>query len=227
LSNKTALLIFANSGQQEAFAKPFKSSALLFEELNAQTLKKVKASGLPYFHSSEKEQVGNSFAERFTNAIESIYARGFTNVISIGNDTPHLKTRHILFAVQQLETHDVVLGPSLDGGFYLMGLKKSQFNADKFLGLPWQTSQLSQSMYRLIQFKAIRLYKLEMLSDIDNVADLTSILQSEKQISSSLKIIVLHIISIVKKTEEFCLFHYNYSFPTSYFNKGSPRLIYV
>ncbi len=226
-SNKTAILIFANSGQQEAFAKPFNSSAVLFDELNRHTLKKVKATHFPYFHISEKEQVGNSFGERFTNAIQSIYAKGFENVISVGNDTPHLKTGHILKAARRLETEDIVLGPSVDGGFYLMGLKKSLFSVDTFLKLPWQTSILSQGIYRLIDANHIRLFKLEVLSDLDTISDIKLILESSKYICSSLKKLLLSFITRLKHIVFSYASFFQKIFEKRHFNKGSPILIHI
>ncbi|RAJ22745.1 hypothetical protein LX77_02300 [Gelidibacter algens] len=227
LNNKTAILIFANSGQQEAFAKQFKSSQLLFDELNCQTLKKVKATGLPYFHISENEQIGATFAERFTNAIQSIYDKGFDSVISIGNDTPHLKSGQIIQAAKELKNHDIVLGPSLDGGFYLMGLKKSHFSAETFLKLPWQTSRLSHSFYRLIEANNTRVFKLEALSDIDTVSDIKFILGSKKYIASCLKIALLEVILEANQIDYSFQFHFTTSFQNSYFNKGSPHFIYA
>lgn len=227
MTNKTAILIFANSGQQESFAKPFKSSALVFDQLNRETLNKVKSTGLPYFHVSEKEQTGHSFAERFTNAIQSIYDKGYDTVISIGNDTPHLKSSQILLAFQQLATHDIVLGPSHDGGFYLMGLKKSHFSAETFLKLPWQTSRLSQSIYRLINSNKTNLYTLEVLSDIDTIADIRSVLNSQKRISSRLRQLLSKVVLEAKETVFSYLFSFQDLFQNNYINKGSPILIHA
>jgi len=169
MNKKIAILIFANSAEYEAKQKPFQSSEVLFDVLNAQILKVVKNTGLPYFLSSEKNQIGATFGERFTNAIESIYNRGFEAVVTIGNDTPHLQTKHILTAVHQLKQNDIVLGPSKDGGFYLMGLKQSYFNNETFLKLPWQTSRLQRSISRLVSSNHINLSYLETLSDIDSI----------------------------------------------------------
>lgn len=227
MTNKTAILIFANSGLQESFAKPFKSSALVFDQLNRETLKKVRATGLPYFHFSEKEQIGNSFGERFTNSIQSIYDKGYDTVISIGNDTPHLKSSQILLASQQLKTHDIVLGPSFDGGFYLMGLKKSHFSAETFLKLPWQTSRLSQSIYRLISSNKTNLYTLEVLSDIDTISDIKIVLYSKKNISSRLRQLLFEVVSEAKETVFSYLFSFQDLFQNNYFNKGSPILIHA
>ncbi len=221
---KTAILIFANSAQQEAFLKPFKSSVI--DELNKETLKKVKSTGLPYFIISEKEQIGTSFAERFTNAVQSIYDKGFSTVISVGNDTPHLTTKKILTAANQLETDDVVLGPAMDGGFYLMGLKKSHFHKDTFLNLPWQTSQLSKRFFSVLNSQNLQFSLLEVLSDLDTVSDIKLIVQSKKSITSKLKKLLLASISEAEHLILYILSHFQNLFETNHFNKGSPILIH-
>lgn len=225
MKNKIAILIFAHSADFEAVQKPFKSSAVLFDALNTKTLRVVEKSGLPYFHSSEKNQIGSTFGERFTNAIQSVYNKGFDTVITIGNDTPHLQTKHLLKAKSQLQQNNIVLGPAKDGGFYLMGLKKSFFNIETFLNLPWQTSQLRYCISKLIQLKGIGVSYLETLSDIDTISDVTNITNSFRNISKYLKQLLQAIISIEKKTN-YTLFNltsiYNQN---THFNKGSPVLL--
>jgi uncharacterized protein len=124
MKTKTAILIFANSAEKELTSKSISSSDF-FNLLDSDTVKTVKKTNLPYFHFSEKEQIGSSFGERFTNAIEAVFNKGFEHVISLGNDIPHLRANHILKATQNLATSDYVLGPSTDGGFYLMGFKNT------------------------------------------------------------------------------------------------------
>ena len=218
--HKTAILIFANSAEQEALCKPFKSSIELFEVLNHQTLLKVKRTEVPYFIYSEKEQVGITFGERFTNAIQSVFDKGFSQIITVGNDTPHLQSCQILQAIEQLKTNDIVLGPSLDGGFYLMGLRKSQFNQNTFLDLPWQTSQLTRSISKLISAKKIRLFTLEVLTDIDAVADVKSILHSAKSV-------LLSILSKVKTQVLYFAIHLKSKTLLHCFNKGSPNFLRI
>lgn len=225
MNNKTAILIFANSAQFEAIKKPFRSSEVLFYALNAQTLKIVKGTGLPYFLSSEKNQIGSSFGERFTNAIQSVYEKGFQNVITIGNDTPHLQTNHILKAVDQLRQNDIILGPSKDGGFYLMGLKQSLFNAETFLKLPWQTSRLHRSISKLVASKHIALFYLELLSDIDTISDAKTIIDSFRSISKHIKQLLQHYISVEKKTISSFIVSIKTTIQSLYFNKGSPLLV--
>ncbi|WP_346880998.1 DUF2064 domain-containing protein [uncultured Algibacter sp.] len=227
MNNKTAILIFANSAEKEATSKPFQFSKDVFKALNAQTLSIVKKTGLPYFVQSEKQQIGLNFGERFTNAIQSVYNKGFNTVITIGNDTPHLKASHILNTITKLKQHDIVLGPSKDGGFYLMGLKKSHFNADIFLKLPWQTSKLSRSISKLQASKAISITYLEVLTDIDSASDVKYVLNSFKNISKVIKKLLIQYIILEKKIISNLYHCIKNSILSQPFNKGSPSLFHL
>ena len=224
MNQKTAILIFANSAEKEAERKSF-LSAEVFAALNTQTLKTVEKSGIDYFHISEKQQIGTSFGERFSNAVESIFNKGFKNVITIGNDTPHLKTHHLVDTLQQLETKDVVLGPSKDGGFYLMGIKKAQFNKDTFTELPWQTNRLHKSIATIATTKKLEIQFLELLNDIDSKEDIQFIIDSFKAIPLAILKLLQKIFFDIKNTfyeVQITLFKASYS---QNFNKGSPIIL--
>ncbi|MFC7358060.1 DUF2064 domain-containing protein [Jejudonia soesokkakensis] len=222
MNKNTAILIFANSAKQESSDKRFTNSEALFEALNKQTIAKVKRSGLPYFHFSEKEQQGASFGERYTNAIQFVYDQGFDNIITIGNDTPHLQTSQLVKTAQALETNPIVLGPSRDGGYYLMGLHKSQFNTETFLKLPWQTSQLTQSISRLLSAKKINVVFLQVLQDIDSVSDVKVLIDSFRKFSEKINALLLSIITSEKSIVQKIYFLLPSFQKENYFNKGSP-----
>ncbi len=221
MNQKTAILIFANSAEKEVERKSF-LSAEIFSALNKRTLKTVEKSGIDYFLISEKQQVGNTFAERFSNAIETIFNKGFKNVITIGNDTPHLKAHHLLATSHQLETNDLVIGPSKDGGFYLMGIKKEHFCKETFLKLPWQTNRLYSSISSIANTENLEIQFLELLNDIDSKEDIQFILDSFKAIPLSILKLLQKLFFTIKST----FFEANFStLQTSFtrnFNKGSP-----
>ncbi len=221
MNNKTAILIFANSAEKEIISKSFLSRNL-FETLNAKTIAVAKKTGLPYFHYTETQQIGNSFGERFTHAIESIYNKGFNAIITIGNDTPHLTSKHILKTVEKLQKHNLVLGPSTGGGFYLMGLKKKQFNKTLFLKLPWQTHTLNRSISKLTSTNKVAICYLELLTDINTTTDIKLVITSFKALSRTIKTLLLQSLLITKK-----VITYYYTVFTTFilnqpFNKGSP-----
>jgi len=226
MTNKTAILIFANSARKELNSKSIQS-AEVFGLLNSETIKTVKKTGLPYFHHSESEQTGNNFAERFQNSIDTVFEKGFETVISVGNDTPHLTSAHILKAKKQLQQNDFVLGPSTDGGYYLMGFKKAEFQKLSFLDLPWETSFLQRSFNSILKRQQNSVAYLETLSDLDDASDVNSILQHFKQLSKSIKSLLLKIQDTSKFIVDVILIFFQIIYFNLYFNKGSPRLLHI
>lgn len=215
-------MIFANSSQREHSHKPFSKYSPLFEVLNQQTVQKVKRSGLPYFHFTEKEQKGNSFGERFVNAIQAIYDKGFENVITIGNDSPQLKLAHLLRANAQLVKGKTVLGPSTDGGFYLMGLHKSNFDANLFQRLPWQRFSLFRRISLLLKANRSELFHLPVLHDIDTQKDVVLLLNYSNAISGTLLLLLTRLV-IIKNRIHTAVQHSAFSlFSQLDYNKGSP-----
>lgn len=195
---------------------------MLFDELNKQTIAKVEKTGLPYFHISEEQQKGATFGQRYTNAIEQVYAKGFENVITIGNDSPLLQASQILKAAKTLENKSIVLGPSRDGGYYLLGINKSQFNTVLFLKLPWQTSKLTGSISRLLCSKKIKVILLERLEDIDAIADAKRFINSFYKIPAVLLQVLRSLFSSEILLLEATAIHYNKFQQKIFFNKGSP-----
>lgn len=223
-TSRTAVLVFAHSSQEEAKHKPILKAATLFDVLTARTLETVQKTGLPYFHFSETEQIGTTFGERFTNAIQAVYDKGYERIITIGNDCPQLKPRHIAEAESQLENNKFVFGPATDGGFYLMGLHQDQFNAKVFQHLEWQTTSLSTQLLRMLPI-SVEVFRLPTLFDIDTVADMKSFLAYASYIPSKVLQILLDILIQAEVTvlptpnpiqsPHFSLPH----------NKGSPLLL--
>ncbi|MCK0132709.1 DUF2064 domain-containing protein [Arenibacter sp. S6351L] len=218
----TAILVFANSSEEELKHKAIPKGSVLFQGLTEHAISTAKKTGLPYFLLTEKEQYGNSFGERFVNAIKSIFDKGFDNVITIGNDTPQLKVSDIVKASGNLSANKFVLGPSSDGGFYLMGLHKSQFDTKAFVELPWKTNTLAKKITTVIESSNVRVIQLRVLLDLDTNADLKRIL---KGLNNGRGKIFQIILSLVTSTQKIILQAYiplSFRLNSTYFNKGSP-----
>lgn len=190
----TAILIFAQSAARDAQDKNLGKSLQLFETLNAKTIGIARKSGLPYFVFTEREQRGDTFGERYTDALQRVFDKGFEHVISIGNDSPQLTLKHITKTAKLLESQKLVLGPSADGGFYLMGIHKSQFNAALFLKLPWQKSSLANSIARLLSAQKIEVSWLEQLVDIDDLASAKKLLHQAQNLAIIVRKLIARLI---------------------------------
>lgn len=91
-------------------------------------------------------------------------------VIFFGADTPDLAPRHVAGAITGLHTHDVVVGPAEDGGYYLIGMRHAM--PVLLTDMPWSTEQvLPQTLGRLDRLGIAPLL-LETLADCDRPEDL-------------------------------------------------------
>ncbi|MBB78861.1 MAG: glycosyltransferase [Crocinitomicaceae bacterium] len=154
----------------------------LFNITESESLK-VKNSDLHIYFSDKiiesvwpkKEkfiQSGNDLGERMMNAFEFGFKKGYKRIIGIGSDLPDLKAKLLDLAIKKLEKSDTVLGPSNDGGYYLIGMKK--FMPFIFQNKPWSTNNLLKITTQEILQKGYSLDKLTLLNDIDNIDDLKS-----------------------------------------------------
>lgn len=69
-------------------------------------------------------QQGVDLGERMSNAIKWLFNKGYEKVSLIGADSPDLPLSFITYALEKLDSYDLVIGPSEDGGYYLIGMNK-------------------------------------------------------------------------------------------------------
>ena len=220
----TAILVFANSAKQDLANKYIPKGEQLFDTLTQTTLKKAKKTGLPVFHFSDNNQVGATFGERFTNAIANVFERGFSNIITIGNDTPHLKIHHLQHTAKQLALGKTVIGPSIDGGFYLLGIQKSNFDIAAFQNMSWQRYSLYHEISLWLHEESSELIKLPVLQDLDNEKDLHSLLSFSKNLSPALLLLIIGLLKVKRS-----LYYTDQNFLRLFldrfmYNKGSPEV---
>jgi glycosyltransferase A (GT-A) superfamily protein (DUF2064 family) len=181
---ETALLVFSLSREKEIERKAIfygyhkKGNRTLFHLLIRQTEKLALQSGIDVFWIDEHQQTGPDFASRFTNAYQRLFDEGYENVVSIGNDCPDLSMELLRTAINSLQCKSMVLGPSSDGGVYLLGINKTVFDKDSFHRLPWQTDALQQGLETYGQNQDIEVEWLQELNDIDSFKDLQDYVQT-------------------------------------------------
>ena len=219
---KTAVLIFAFSQKEAEKRNKLFANKELYASLTNRVRKIVDASKIDHFYFTEKKQIGSSFGERFSNAIAAIYAKGYDNVITIGNDTPNLTVDHLLETKEALESKSSVIGPSYDGGFYLLGLQKEYFDATKFENFSWNTSKITKQIRSYIEQYTTQIVQFEYLHDIDNDGRLKLVFKSLALSQYQLRNIIQKLIQI--QVFQFLVVEINavYTLISKYYNKGSP-----
>lgn len=112
-------------------------------------------------------QRGGDLGERMANAFEDLFALGHDCAVLIGSDVPSLPEHHVHNAFQQLRAGaDVVLGPSDDGGFYLIGLRNPQ--PGLFVGIPWSTAHVFSMTCGRARALGLKLGLVERWYDVDD-----------------------------------------------------------
>lgn len=121
-----------------------------------------------------RSQEGGDLGARMARALQTELA-GAEQVLLIGSDTPHLSAAHLQAAARLLiEGAEVVLGPALDGGYWLVGAARRFGGVDALFapGIAWGGEQvLRESLARLAAVQA-RVALLPQLFDVDTPADL-------------------------------------------------------
>ncbi len=117
-------------------------------------------------------QRGNGFAERLANAFADARARGYSEVVAVPIDVPRLGVRQLAEAFRRLAAADVVLGPSPDGGAYLIGCRTDP--APLFAGVRWRTCRAFADLAANVG-DAGALAVLDPLEDVDRRADLLAL----------------------------------------------------
>ena len=115
-----------------------------------------------------KIQIGDDLGERMSNAFSELFENGFERVVIIGTDCPSLNHEIIHEAFSALEEHDYVIGPSADGGYYLLGMKK--FSSLPFDGMTWSHKDVFSETLKRIGVDSVK--QLRELNDIDDKEDL-------------------------------------------------------
>lgn len=115
-------------------------------------------------------QSSGDLGGRMSNAFKDLFARGYESAIMIGADLPTLPSRYLRAAFAALERRPVVLGPSLDGGYYLIGLRAPQ--PELFEGIAWSTNQVLGQTIDRINRLSLEVQCLEPWYDVDTADDL-------------------------------------------------------
>lgn len=103
----------------------------------------------------------------------------------MGCDVPHCPEKNLLNAYQELSNGKNVIGPTLDGGYYLLGLQQS--NSILFDNTQWGGEDVLRVSMETAQLENITFSQLETLSDIDTYADLIKASETLVELKTFLK----------------------------------------
>jgi rSAM/selenodomain-associated transferase 1 len=121
------------------------------------------------------DQIGADLGARMHHACAAAFERGYRKVLLVGTDLPTLDPALYRQGLQLLATHEVVFGPSLDGGYYLIGLTK--LIPDLFVGIPWSTDQVLAVSRGKADSLGLRTEALPSCRDVDTIEDVRALIE--------------------------------------------------
>ncbi len=116
-------------------------------------------------------QRGDDLGERIINAL--VDAPASERVLVIGTDMPFIDADLIASAESALDVADVVIGPCVDGGYYLIGMRR--VHEELFEGIPWSTADVLASTIGRCAELGLTPHLLPLLRDVDTLDDLLAL----------------------------------------------------
>ncbi len=122
-------------------------------------------NGVPY---TKKLQVPGTLGDRMQQAFSEVL-KEYDKAVIIGSDCYDLSSEIIQQAIIALNSNPVVIGPSLDGGYYLLGM--TRLVPGIFANINWSTDSVFTETEAVLQQQGLSLYLLPVLSDVDTAED--------------------------------------------------------
>jgi uncharacterized protein len=144
----------------------------VYQALLTHTETILKQSGIPYTIHFDDKQKGKTLGEKLVNAFIK-FNKTNSPIIFIGSDFPFLNTELLNSTKAKLKTNDYVIGPTLDGGYYLIGLKKQPEKV--FTNISWSTNLVLKETLKIIKESKYSL--LPTYYDIDTIDELNKFIQ--------------------------------------------------
>lgn len=118
-------------------------------------------------------QGDQDLGNRMLRYFEEMFENGSDRVILIGSDLPTISLELIESAFVALERNDVVLGPALDGGYYLIGMSKRPH--DIFQGIAWSTDSVLDETIKILKQNQLSFHLLAEMDDVDQFENLNQL----------------------------------------------------
>jgi rSAM/selenodomain-associated transferase 1 len=131
-------------------------------------------------HRSYAPQEGADLGGRMANAFRDAFAGGVSRAVLIGSDIPDLPGETVAQAFRDLQRNDVVIGPSSDGGYYLIGFDAARFEPDVFESIRWSTDHVFDQTMAIVNRHRLKTGVLPVWHDVDTRSDLDALIERSR-----------------------------------------------
>jgi len=128
-----------------------------------------------------RPQRGADLGVRMKNAFHDCFSEGCRSAVLIGSDFPDLPLKIIEDAFALLDSPGgVVMGPAVDGGYYLIGLTPDALLPDIFSGIPWSTAAVFSETLKILDAHRLSVKMLPRWQDVDTRNDLIGLMERNR-----------------------------------------------
>lgn len=127
-------------------------------------------------------QTGTDLGERMAAAFARAFSENYGRVLLMGTDIPGLPASVIQEAFDALTRHPAVIGPALDGGYYMIGFTKSGFSPAYFQGIDWSTPRVFAQTIGRMRLNGVSCHILPQRRDIDDWEDLKDLISRREDL---------------------------------------------
>ena len=114
-------------------------------------------------------QCQGDLGARMEAVVAERLSQGATRVLLLGSDCPQISIESVVSSMEDLERADVVLGPTEDGGYYLLGLKGR--HPFLFRDIPWSTEKVLEKTLNILKFQSLSYLLRNTFLDVDTLDD--------------------------------------------------------
>ena len=121
------------------------------------------------------DQIGDDLGARMEHALAEMFRIGYQRAVIGGTDLPALPKSVYEDAFSLLSGHDLVLGPSFDGGYYLIGLSRTA--PELFRHIPWSTPDVLRCTQTKAHALGLTTALLAPQRDVDTIDDVLALIR--------------------------------------------------
>lgn len=132
-------------------------------------------------HYSFVPQKGEDLGLKMKNAFFDVFKHNYNKAIIIGSDTPNISNEVFINSFNNLDNNDAVIGPSFDGGYYLLGFNKETFLNKVFYNIEWSSEKVFNSTIDIFKANNYKVDILNLMNDIDTISDLRDFVDQNKE----------------------------------------------
>lgn len=144
-------------------------------------------------------QTEGDLGERMAGYFIQQFSAGTDRVVLLGTDSPNVPLVEVQEAFEHLKTSDVVLGPTDDGGYYLVGAAKRV--PPIFADIPWSTPEVLPKTIACLEKEGFSYTTLDPWYDVDEIYDLHRLvedLRDECEAEPALQVLLKHVVEVIE-----------------------------